>query len=172
MTALRATQKVLRQLPTMASETPSPDRSALGDWYVTRTTVARRPLLVLISARGYLPIVVPARDVRRLPSRLPQLVVDRMARVGIPAAQRAAEADAMDPITVAPTASRSVTGILVDFVRCLPSYLPEAGWGETDLRYAEDRLAEMPCHAGGPDAGVVFPLRDVARLLTARWGAG
>ena len=172
MTVLRATQKVLRQLPTRTSETPTPDRSALGDWYVTRTTVDRRPLLVLISARGYLPIVVPARDVRRLPSRLPQLLLDRLARVGIPEAQRVAEANAMEAITVAPTASRSVTGILVDFVRCLPSYLPEAGWGEADLRYAEDQLAEMPCHAGGPDAGVVFPLRDVTRLLNGRWGAG
>lgn len=65
MVVLRATRKLLASLPVT---TPPPARSdtALGDWYVDRLVVDRRPLLLLASVSSLLPIVVPAREVRRL----------------------------------------------------------------------------------------------------------
>lgn len=169
MTTLRATRKVLRFLPADGASGQVLPSNALGDWYVTRTVVDRRPLLTIISERCYLPLVVPARDIRSLPDRLPDLVAERLRRVDLPERQRLAEVAAMSPVSVGPTVSRSVTGILVDFVHCLPSYLPTTGWDAAHLRYAEDRLGEMPCHAGRPGDGAVFPNRDAAILIARRW---
>lgn len=43
---LRRTQKLARALP-LSSESPPPPDTALGDWYVNRLVVDRRPLLLL-----------------------------------------------------------------------------------------------------------------------------
>jgi hypothetical protein len=70
---LRATAKVLKSLDVTAMDQDESE-TALGDWYVNRVVVSRRPWLLLVSARSFLSIVVPARDVRGLPSRLAEMV--------------------------------------------------------------------------------------------------
>ena len=75
----------------------------------------------------------------------------------------------MDPVRVAKTDDRSVVGILVDFGRSLPYYLPE-GWNEGDFIEAEAKLQTTPCYCSGPDSEVIFPDRDTRIALDARWG--
>jgi len=74
----------------------------------------------------------------------------------------------MTPVVVAPTADRTVVGIMVDFAKAVPFYL-EGNWDESTLPFVEARLAETPCHAGRRFEDVVFPERHAPERLLARW---
>ena len=171
MVLLRRTQKLASALPTSASPLAQSD-TALGDWYVNRLTVDRRPLLLMMSARGLLPVLLPARDVSRLPERLAAVVAARLRRLGVAPATASAEVGSMAPVVVAPTVDRSVVGIMVDFAKAIPFYLERGAWDESTLPFVEARLAETPCHAGRRFEDVVVPYRNAPELLLARWGAG
>ena len=80
MVILRPTRKALASLVPLTDVASGSD-TALGDWYVNRIVVARRPLLLLVSSRSLLPILAPAREVRGLPMRLPGLVASRLKRL-------------------------------------------------------------------------------------------
>lgn len=159
---------MLRLLPQSGRGAGASD-TALGDWYVNRIVIARQPLLLLASANSLLPIIEPARDVRRLPDRLAEIVAARLRRFGTDDAVVAAEIDAMKVVVVAKTADRSVTGQMVNFAKCLPYYLPENGWSERDLQAAEDKLAQTPCRAGGRFDKVIFPRQAALRVLASAW---
>lgn len=122
-----------------------------------------------MSATSLLPMLLPARNVRRLPERLGELIEARLHRCRIDARAIAGERQAMYPIVVAPTVDRSVLGILVDFAKDVPYYLGPGHWNDEDLGMVEDRLAETPCHAGSSNKRVVFPVQKATELLHARW---
>src|SRR4051812_35981225 len=171
MVVLRRTRKLQRFLPVSVSS-PTQSDTALGDWYVNRLTVDRRPLLLLVSAHGLLPALVPARDVSSLPERLSDIVAVRLRRLGVAASLVEAEMDAMKTVVVGQTIDRSVVGIMVDFAKSIPFHLNPGAWDETTLPFVEAPLAETPCHAGRRFEEVVFPEPRAVELLLARWGAG
>ena len=164
---LRATRKVLRFLPASPTGSLEPSGNALGDWYVNRLVIDRQPILLMLSARTLLPILAPARELRTLPARLPDIVGARLRRMGIPRAIVEAEIAAMVPVFVAPTLDRAVVGYLVDFAKSVAVCLPINGWDETTLPFVEARLAKTPCHLGKE---WIFPDRAAPELLVARWG--
>jgi hypothetical protein len=166
---LRATQKVLKRLPPVSADDDLPD-TALGDWYVNRLVVDRQPLLLLVSSRSLLAIIEPARNLRELPERLPNLVAQRLKRLGVEGALIEREAMAMHPVRVGPTRDRSVLGTLVDFARTIPVFLPVNDWQLDDLRLVESRLAETPCRVPGSRRGVIFPQDDTPRMMEETWG--
>jgi len=167
---LRATQKVLRLLPT-ATDLPVHSSSALGDWYVNRIVIDRRPLLLLVSANSLLSILSAARDVATLPERLPWLVATRLKRLGIPAAWIEAERAAMEPIVVARTNSRSVLGTMRNFAIDISWVLPASGWDDAFLPLVEARLEDTPCHVAKRDSDVVWPSQRTRELLKAAHGS-
>ncbi len=73
LVVLRATRKVLKSLPQIERDGVASD-NALGDWYVNRLVIDRRPLLLLVSSASRLAIVTPAREVKTLPDRLATIV--------------------------------------------------------------------------------------------------
>lgn len=168
MVVLRATQKVLRSLPQSATDSCSSD-TALGDWYLNRIVVDRKPLLLMVSSMSLLAILEPARNLKSLPDRISPLVVDRLSRLGINRCLINLEAKAMATVRVGPTRDRSVTGTLVDFAKALPYYLPCDGWGDADLRRAEEKFAETPCRCGRSNRETVWPARKTVSLLTECW---
>lgn len=143
--------------------------TALGDWYVNRLVIDRRPLLLLISSASLLPMLVPARDVRGLPARLASLVAARLRRLGLDQQIIDAETNAMSSIAIGPTADRSVLGIMVDFAKAIPFHLEPGNWNDSSLTRVEDRLAETPCHASQRSDRVVFPDRKAPELLIQKW---
>ena len=168
MVILRPTRKLSSQLPSTAFTAAKSD-TALGDWYVNRLVVDRQPLLILVSSTSLLPMLIPARDVRSLPRRLAAIVRDRLQRCGIDGPVIDAEIRAMSPVIVAPTADRSVIGIMVDFAGAVPYHLDAGQWTVATLRRVEERLAETPCHAARSDDRVIFPDRQAPAVLQARW---
>lgn len=171
MVVLRRTQKLAGALPTSAAA-PARSETALGDWYVNRLSVDHRPLLLLVSSRGLLPVLLPARDVASLPDRLPDVVAGRLRRLGIAPSLVDAEVASMPPVTVGATVDRSVVGIMVDFAKSVPYHLERGAWDESTLALVEAQLAETPCYAGRRVEDVVFPERRAPELLLARWGTG
>jgi len=171
MVVLRRTHKLASALPVSAPGSAQ-STTALGDWYVNRVTVDRRPLLLLVSAQGLLPMLLPARNVASLPNQLPDLVSTRLRRLGIAPSVAQAEVAAMRPVMVAPTADRSVVGIMVDFAKSISFHLEPGAWDDNSLAFVEAQLAETPCHAGRRFEDVVFPDRKAPELLLAHWGAG
>jgi hypothetical protein len=168
MVILRPTQR-LRSLLPASNVVPANSDTALGDWYVNRLVVDRRPLLLLVSSASLLPMLVPARDVRGLSGRLAGIVAARLNRCGIDERTISAETLAMASIVVGPTIDRSVLGIMVDFAKSIPYHLEPGGWDEASLRHVEERLAETPCHAARSFDGVVFPDKKAAEVLRAKW---
>lgn len=167
MVILRATKKLGSALPA-ALVVPTCSDTALGDWYVNRIVVDRRPLLLLVSSTSLLPLLAPARDVRSLPGRLRALVEARLRRFDIDDCVIEAELRAMDSVVVGPTADRSVLGIMVDFALAVPYHLEPARWNDATLRLVEERLAETPCRVRSGDR-VIFPERTGPDLLRAKW---
>ncbi len=168
MVILRPTQR-LRGLLRLTEDFAGESDTALGDWYVNRIVVDRRPLLLLVSSKALLPLLLPARDVRSLPERLPTLVATALRRLGVADALIAAEVAAMSQVAIAPTLDRSVLGILVDTAKSVPYYLEAGRWDDTTLPFVEARLAETPWHASKRCIDVVFPYQAAPRLVTDRW---
>ncbi len=168
MVVLRATQKVLRSLPATGA-TEETSTAALGDWYVNRLVIDRQPLLLLVSSRSLLAMLEPARDLRKLPLRLPDLVEERLRRLPVNRHVISCEVAATREVAVGKTTDRSVVGQMVDFAKALKFYLPEGGWGATDLRDAEARFAETPCRSGGARGDVIWPERKAIELLETTW---
>lgn len=171
MVVLRATRRVLKTLTESAPENVASD-TALGDWYVNRIVVDRKPLLLLVSAASLLAVLTPARRVRTLPDRIADLVAERLEGLRLEPSLVAAEVQAMDVAYVGRTSDRSVIGTMVDFARAIPYYLPVNGWDEASLRLAEERLSETPCRCARRGVDVIFPARTAIQLLKTRWGSG
>jgi hypothetical protein len=163
MVILRPTRKLQPHLPISAPSTAVSD-TLLGDWYVNRLTIDRKPLLILLSSRSLLSIVLPARDVRTLPDRLAEIVATRLRRLGVASPLIDAETAAMPPVVIAPTVDRSVLGILNNFVSMIPFYL-DPGWDETSFPFLESRLAQVPCHVTRRNKGAIFPYRKAVDLM-------
>ncbi|MBK8006072.1 MAG: hypothetical protein IPK12_19725 [Gemmatimonadetes bacterium] len=166
---LRPTRRLFPALPPTAPAESASD-TALGDWYVNRLVVDRRPLLLLTSSRGLLPLLVPAREVKTLPGRLATLVAARLHRLGAPPSVVDAECAAMVPVRVARTTDRSVLGSMVDFAYAVEAHLERGRWDETTLPFVESRLAETPCHASRRLEEVIWPVAAAPKLLESRWG--
>ena len=163
MLVLRATQKVLRYLPTPVNS-PGESDTALGDWFVNRLVVNRSPLLLLVSSSSLLAVLVPARDVRALPARLALIVSGRLKRLGIPGELVEAETRAAGEVVVAKTNNRSVIGSMNDFANLLSVYLEERSYAT-----AEKKLAETPCLSGRRIGEGFYPGRRAAELLERKW---
>lgn len=170
MVLLRATAKVLRYLPKPEAQEKESD-TALGDWYVNRIVVDRKPLLVLVSSKSFLLVVLRAQEVRSLPERLPELVAGRLRRLrGVSRGQEEAERATMTPVKVAKTADRSVVGILVDYGTHVPYHLDPGPVDDTSLQLTEERLERIPWNVTQKGKEVVFPAEKTVKLLQERWG--
>jgi len=167
---IRPVRKLYGSLP-LSSDTRLTSTTALGDWYVKRIVVDRHPLLILVSSTSLLTILTLARDVRGLPGRLAELVASRLKRYGIDQQLIDAERNAMSSVAIAPTADRSVIGIMIEIGKVLPLYLEIGAWDETTLPSVEAQLARTPWHAGRRDSEVVWPDRAIRTLLKDLWSA-
>lgn len=168
MVVLRPTKKLAALLPMERSVVESSD-TALGDWYVNRFVVDRKPLLLLVSSTSLLPVLLHARDVRSLSARLGAIVEARLVRLGIESSVIEAERRAMQPVRIAPTASRSVLGTVVDFAFLTSNYRDPGEWTDDALAIVADRLAETPCRVTGPSDRTIFPRERAPKLLREKW---
>lgn len=152
MIVLRCTARLLRDVARhhpRASATHRPT-SRLGEWYANRLNVGARRYIMATHATSLLSVVVPARDLRGLPERIATATDRLLLDLGVPAAVRAPEVDAMRDVRVTRTASGSVLASM----RWITMYADTLLW---DLPHRPGRtladvnvaLSDCPCGALG-----------------------
>ena len=161
MMTLRCTRKLARRLiVTPGAEVQQPS-NRLGDWYANVLNIGHKRLVLCVSEKSLLSLVLPARDLRQLPSRLPGAVGSVLERLGVPPAVVEAEVAAMLPISVGFTRNRSVVGSMVDLGWQAVFLLAPAA-ARPPVADLELALAAVPCLQLEPH---VFPFRAVGALL-------
>jgi hypothetical protein len=107
---LRCTQKLLRQLRVASSQDDALPANRLGDWYANALNIGRARFVLCVSERTLLPVILPAREYRTLPTRLLPEIAWMLERIGVSAEVAVAEIAAMEPIGIGRTRSRVVLG--------------------------------------------------------------
>ena len=114
MLVIRATQKLLSKLGSPVVD-PPPSTTVLGDWYAKPFGVAQRRFVLLISERSRLAVVMPGREIAKLPQRFPAAMGMQLALLGVPQAAYEREMAECSAVVVAKTASKSLLGTLNDY---------------------------------------------------------
>ena len=159
MIVLRCTKKLAARLTLTPGVEDCVPSNKLGDWYATTVSVGHQRFILCASERSLLSVVLPAREVRQLPSRLPGAVASLLHRLGVPATIIEAEVGSMLPVCVGLTRSRSVVGSLVELGREVRFRLSPGAPPTADVELA---LAAVPCLTLKPHA---MPFRTAAELL-------
>src|SRR5207244_3984031 len=88
-----------------------------------------------------LPVLVPARNAKSLPARLPEVVAEVLSAIGIADAAIRREVAEMSRVVLGRTSDRRVLGSMSDFAFMLKFHLDDGG----TLLDAALELAESPC---------------------------
>ncbi len=141
MYTLRCTGKLLARLGPVTEVAREPPTTVLGDWYGTLVYAPGMQLVLLVSERTLFPLVVPAREARTLPERIPVALGRALAQLGVspPAIDR--EVQAMAGLRIGKTASRTVLGSMNDFRQMMMAH----PWPPRSLTAFSLELAEAPC---------------------------
>jgi hypothetical protein len=115
MVVLRCTQKLLVRLKQVGGPQPVESTTRLGDWYGNILRLGQRQHLLFMSERSRLPVVLPINESKRLGTVFPDAVCERLAIVGIAAADIADERMRMSELAFGRTRNRSLLGTLNDF---------------------------------------------------------
>ncbi|MFF5233863.1 DUF6933 domain-containing protein [Dactylosporangium sp. NPDC000521] len=135
---VRATKKLRDRIGTPDLRAGEQSTTALGEWYATR--FAWRPdVLLLVNETTLLPILLPLAPAATTLSRAADRIAATMAAYGADQAMIAAEVEQMRNRRIAPTANRSVVGIMTEF-----TFLADRS-RERELGDLEAWLAATPC---------------------------
>ena len=143
MFAIRCTRKLLKRGAPSKLETPVAPTTVLGDWYANVLVTRPEHLVLCISERTLLPVVVTAKDVRRLSERVVSAAQQMLASIGLPQQDIDFELREIQTSYLATTLNRRVIGSLNDFM-----YHLESGTGSNRSQSLQDRayrLASIPC---------------------------
>ncbi|MHB1613969.1 MAG: DUF6933 domain-containing protein [Actinomycetes bacterium] len=142
MYVVHGTQRFLDHVgtPNSAGEA-DPVTTRLGSWYAT---LARwRPNVALfVSEATLLPVLVPAAPARSLLVRFPAALAEVLAVHGVPVAWINEELAHMEDLVIAKTASRSLVGVLNEFIFLAEDH--RADEPELDLQSLSVDLARTP----------------------------
>jgi hypothetical protein len=156
---LRATAKLLRRLkcaPAEAGDTTT----RLGDWYGNLFSVGRQQFAMFTSERSLLSVVLPAKEIRPLPTALINGLRWLLDDLRVPRALIDDELARMDPCVIAATSSRSAVTSMNDFVIRAKQQLGKSP--PVSLAELHRRLAEMPMKP----LGYRFPCEVALDLLS------
>ena len=162
MFSIRCTKKLLVRGNLPLTLAPSLTTSVLGDWYANILITRPQHLVLCISEKTLLPVVVTAKDLKALPSRLTEAVEDMLTRIGVPQNLIHAEVREMSQSQFAKTENRKVLGSLNDFM----FHLQDGCTSDTSMSLAQRamQLANMPSGA----IEFAFPSEQALSLFQAR----
>jgi hypothetical protein len=159
MFILRATAKLRQRIGTSAEHAGEQSTTVLGDWYATMLRW-RPQVALLVNERTLLPVIMPLAPAATMPARVADHVRDVLAAHDIPELVIRAEVNRMRQWRIAPTASRSVVGIMNEFTFLADTFHDAANLNLVDLAV---RLAATPCSPLYKRH--VSPDRELAALL-------
>ncbi len=156
---LRATAKLLRRLksaPVAAVESTT----RLGNWYGSLFNVGRQQFAMFTSERSLLTVVLPAKEIRPLPTTLTDRLRWLLRELEVPTQLINDELAQMHTCTITKTASRSVLGSMNDHTFAAKFLLGEPHF--ISVVELHRRLAEVPLKA----IGYSFPREVALELLS------
>ena len=158
---MRATKKLAERLGGFASSPTEPNLPRLGEWYAT--VMFWRPHVALfVSETTLLPVFVPLAPATTMVRRMPAELTVVLRRHGVSEAFIDAEISDMSESLCLPTASRSMVGVVNEYVRLAEH--SNTRKGETpDLARLSDWLAQTPMGPLRDRNG--FPDRELAALV-------
>ena len=161
MFTLRCTQRLLARLKVVPQAVTEPT-TRLGDWYASLVHVGRLQFVLCVSERTLLPVLVPAAPISTLAPRFRVALGEVLRALGVSQEDIGNEDAEMANVVYGKTASRQVTGIMVDFAKAVEFYIDDT----PSLLDVSLRLAETPCSplyetAVSPDSATIA-------LFTAR----
>lgn len=163
MFVLRATKRLLQRIGSPTLRDGEQSTTLLGDWYAT--TLPWRPqVALLVNEATLLPVLMPLAPAATLPARIADEVSGVLASHGAPDAVIETEREHMRQWRIAPTANRSVVGIMNEFTFLANTY----GVAERpDLPDLAMWLSQVPCgplfkRHGSPDRELRALLRSTA----------
>src|SRR5450759_2366922 len=109
MLVLRCTQKLLERIGTADADPPQ-STTVLGDWFAQPLSVGHQRYTLLASEHSRLPILMPARDAKRLADNFPEALFGMLLAVGVPVSAVEREVTAASDIVITATNNRSVLG--------------------------------------------------------------
>jgi len=167
MFMLRCTAKLLARLSPEGTDPDVEPTTALGDWYANLLNVGHSRFVLLTSEKSLLSLVVPAKELPSLPTRLAQALRALLESARADELLVEAELREMEVHRIGRTRSRSVLASMNDMAFSARTFMQiHPDWSLLDV---ERRLGIMPC---GP-LGMKAPGEVAARLLVERyttWG--
>lgn len=160
MIILRGTQTFRARVPGPQAGPGDMPTALLGEWYVTLLRW-RRPAALLVDAGTLLPLITPLAPAKTLLRRLPDAIAELLTAHRVPAALVEAERAHAADCRLAPTANRSVVGVMNELA-FLAGHQPAA---HDDLLSLSVELARTPCSPLYKQH--VSPDRELAALVTA-----
>lgn len=112
MTAFRCTAKLLKAMKEKPELDPLPARNKLGEWTATLVRVSRIQLVLAVSEPTRFCVAIDAAPYATAPQRFAKALLLALLELEIPADAALAEIEAMLPLQVAASNSRSVLGSL------------------------------------------------------------
>lgn len=165
MFTVHATKKLRDRVKAETEPVIEEPTTALGNWYAT--TVPGRPHRALfVNERIRLSVLVPLAPGRTLLARFPEHLGTVLTALGADAGFVAEEVAGAGDGRWAPTASRSVTGSMTEFIALLERRRRHRG--EEDVVVLSTYLAGIPCSPLYD--GHVYPERELAALVASRSG--
>ncbi|MHB0979188.1 MAG: DUF6933 domain-containing protein [Thermoleophilia bacterium] len=163
MYALRCTKKLLARVGP-PSPVVEPATTALGDWFAQPLALGQQRFILLAAEHSRLPVLMPARDARRLARTFPSELIDVLEFLEIPTEVIEREIAEMRECVIGVTNNRSVLGTLNDFSFLFRAMM-EARPG-SDPSAVSLSLCDVPVGPLGYDS----PGMVTARLLAAAPG--
>jgi uncharacterized protein DUF6933 len=146
MYSVRCTQALLRKLgpqPLPTGDEPA-TTTALGDWFARAHSRGRHRLILCRSATSLLTVLVSAKNLPMLPTRITAAVHELLFALGTPIDQINREVHEMATARFDRTNSRIVLGSMNDMAYLADGYL-EGGSIPSHLLVAEMKMAQSPC---------------------------
>jgi hypothetical protein len=140
---VRATKKLRQRLGSAVPHDDEMSTTLLGDWYATLLPWRPRQLILLVNEQTLLPVLMPLAPAATTPSRIGPEIATTLTTHQAPAALVDAELGQMRDCRIAPTANRSVVGIMTDFSSLADVYRRHAP--DLDLLRLGEKLASTPC---------------------------
>jgi hypothetical protein len=135
---VRGTRRFLDRVPGPTASADDASTTLLGDWYATPLRW-RSPVALFVNETTLLPVLVRLAPARTLLHRLPTALAETLTAHGLDSTFIDAETSRMSPTALAPTANRSVVGIMNEF-----TFLADHA-GTDDLAELGMSLARTPC---------------------------
>ena len=143
MLIVRATKKLRQRLGSAVPRDDEPSTTLLGDWYATVLPWRPRQLILLVNEQTLLPVLMPLAPAATAPSRIGPEIAATLTAHQAPTTVVDGELGQMHDCGFAPTANRSVVGIMNEFTFLADVY--RRNDPELDLLRLAMKLASTPC---------------------------